>query len=634
MLLIACGVFAALCLLRALGTFEPLELLAYDYSMRWRPHAPTDARLVVIEETEDDIRRFGFPLADGLLAQLLERLAAMSPRAIGVDKYRDIAVPPGSAQLAQTLHRHPNIIWIMKFGDASDPYIAPPAALAGTDRAGFNGFVDDPGGIVRRGLLFLDDGKEVYHAFALRLALVYLQPLKIGLAPDPVNPDHVRIGAGTIVPFEKNDGGYNNADARGYQFLLDYRGMPGRFRAFTVSDLLADRIAPAAISERVVIIGSSASTLRDDFYTPYSHGLVTDQRLPGPHLHAMVTSQLLRIALGESKPVRTWGETAEYGWIALWCLLGALAGSQASSMLRFAGYSIVALGCLLGTGYLALIAGWWIPVVPPATGIIAAAGVAVAYRSMHERVQRSMLMEIFSKHVSLEVAETLWRQRDEFLQGGRPRPQQLVATVLFTDIRGFTKISEQLDAPRVFQWLDEYMESMSRIVDKHHGIVDKYIGDAVMAVFGVPVARETRQQIAGDALNAVECALEMGVELARLNSAWRERSFPEINIRAGIFTGPLIAGSIGGARKLEYTVIGDTVNTASRLESFEAGADPGAGEGPCRILTADATVKHLGDRYQTRLIGAVSLKGKQEVITVLQILGRTGDSTATAKGQR
>jgi class 3 adenylate cyclase len=141
------------------------------------------------------------------------------------------------------------------------------------------------------------------------------------------------------------------------------------------------------------------------------------------------------------------------------------------------------------------------------------------------------------------VASALWEQRDQFLLGGRPRPQQITATVLFSDIHGFTSVSEKLPPERLMDWLNEYMEAMSQIVSAHHGVVNKYIGDAVMALFGAPLARTDEQEIAVDAVRAVECALAMRQEIARLNPLWVAKGLPEISIRVGIYTGPLVAGS-------------------------------------------------------------------------------------------
>ena len=133
---------------------------------------------------------------------------------------------------------------------------------------------------------------------------------------------------------------------------------------------------------------------------------------------------------------------------------------------------------------------------------------------------------------------------------------------------------KEIDAATLMAWLNEGMERLAGHVEAHGGIVNKYIGDAIMAVFGVPVPRQAREQIAADAAGAVRCALAMGAELDLLNAEWRARGWPEIGMRIGIHTGPLVAGYIGSSKALSYTVIGDVANTSARLCSVRPPLKP------------------------------------------------------------
>src|SRR2546428_3479628 len=167
------------------------------------------------------------------------------------------------------------------------------------------------------------------------------------------------------------------------------------------------------------------------------------------------------------------------------------------------------------------------------------------------------------------------------------------------------------------------MDAMVQQVLDRGGVVNKYIGDAIMAIFGVPVPRATDAEVERDATAAVECALDMAAMLRDLNTRWRARGRPAAAMRVGIFTGPVVAGSIGSARRLEYTVIGDTVNTASRLESFHKeflAPDPAVN--PCRILIGEPTRAHLGERLETEWAGEVSLQSKERQLSVYFVRGR------------
>jgi adenylate cyclase len=225
-------------------------------------------------------------------------------------------------------------------------------------------------------------------------------------------------------------------------------------------------------------------------------------------------------------------------------------------------------------------------------------------------------MRMFSCHLSHEVAETLWEQRDQYLEGGRPRAQELTATVVFTDLKGFTSIAESMDAQALMDWLNEFMAAMTRKVMDQGGVVNKYIGDAIMAVFGVPAPRAGEEEISRDARNAVRCALAMKDELERLNGQWTARGRPVMKMRIGIHTGPLMVGCVGAEERLEYTVIGDTVNIAARLESFDKEFDA---ESVCRILISGPTKRRLNGIVATRTVGRALLRGKGEELSIFQV---------------
>lgn len=240
-------------------------------------------------------------------------------------------------------------------------------------------------------------------------------------------------------------------------------------------------------------------------------------------------------------------------------------------------------------------------------------------------------MQLFSKHVAPQVAEALWEQRDHFLEGGRPRSQKLMATVLFTDLEGFSAVSEKLDPQALMDWLNTYMEAITRTVMEHGGVVDDYFGDGVKVNFGVPVPRTTEEEIRRDAVNAVNCALALEQEMIRVNVSMKERELPTLRMRVGIYTGPVVAGSLGSAERMKYTTLGDTVNTAARLESFDKSLYlPHLESSPCRILIGEATLGFLGDRFETSPVGEVTLRGKEEKITAYSVLGRRSETRAAA----
>jgi adenylate cyclase len=612
-------VFICSIIVKQFGLLQFLELYVYDILLLRQPKAASSDPLVLVEMTEQDIQNpeLDYPIYDNKLADLLNILAAGEPAAIGLDIWRDIPVPKSGVytnQLNEALLWHSNIVAIFTLGG-----IRPPAVLQSrSDQLGFNdNLVMDTRGNkrVRRTLLYVNrPSGETYDSLAFRLALIYLQQRGIQPAAVPDDPKAMQLGKAQIRPLGPNDGAYVRADTAGYQILMDFK-CPENFTRFSVSDALAGKIPRGALKDKILLIGMTAASVQDSWATPvrFNHR--------GIELQAITVNQLLRAALEGKRGLRFWNDWLEAAWALLWCLVGGAIGYWMRSPMRFTASLVAALAALVWIGLSAFSAGWWIPIMWPALTCLPAAALLTSYVSYEERRQRGLLMQMFSREVSPDIAQALWEQRDHFLEGNRPHPQKLTATVLFTDLKGFSTTSEGLDPEHLMSWLNEYMSAMAKVVMANHGVVEKYIGDSVMALFGAPLARATQEEIAEDARNAVRCALQMSKEMERLNAEWKERGLPACTMRVGIHTGTLVAGSLGSAERQEYTVIGDSVNIASRLESFDReGETLIIPRGICRILVSEATKTLLGEEFETLMIGEMNLKGKGQSVRIFCVL--------------
>ena len=625
-LLISILVCMAVIGLRNTGKLQFLELAMYDHYLQYHPRIRMPApRILVVTISDTDIKEHGWPVPDIKLAQLLETLLKFKPRVIGLDIYRDIPVPPpGNEQLAAIFSNNRKIVTVTKMGDEKSPGVPQPYMVkADSFMVGANDIPIDPEGIVRRGLLFLDDGKTNYYSFPLIMTMLYLQAEGIGPRPDPLNPEFMRLGKTTFTPLNSNDGGYIGMDSGGYQFLLDFSGAWRNFSSVSISDILSGKIRQEAVQDKIIIIGSTAESLRDFFFIPFVRSGKFGQMIPGVEIHASIVSQLLHAALDGNKPMRFISEAYEWAWIILSSLVAYFLGLYTRSFRSFAMLSLCAAFIMGGFTFLLFLKGFWIPLVPPAMAGIMSAVLTTAYLSYQEKKQRAILMQIFSSHVSPKVAEAIWEQREQFVESGRPRPQKLTATVLFTDLKGFTSVSENLAPEILMDWLNEYMTAMIKVIVDHGGVINKFIGDAIMVIFGVPVARTSEAEVSRDAVNAVRCAIAMGNELEQLNENWLRQGRPLIKMRVGIYTGLLVVGSLGSVQRQEYTVIGDTVNIASRLESFDKDLDP---ESTCRILIGESTSQRLNNYFETKVLTSVSLKGKERKVMIYQVLGLKPES--------
>ena len=259
---------------------------------------------------------------------------------------------------------------------------------------------------------------------------------------------------------------------------------------------------------------------------------------------------------------------------------------------------------------------------------------STAIEQSREKGQKAVLMQLFSKHVSPQVAESLWEQREQFLEGGRPKSQSMIVTAMFTDLQGFSTISEKQSPEVLMNWLNTYLEMMTNTVMEYGGVVDDFFGDGVKINFGVPIPRETDDDIRQDAVNAVNCALAMEQKMLVLNEKMAEQGQQPLRMRIGIYTGPVVAGSLGSAERMKYTTIGDTVNTAARLESFDKDlVISRVTASPCRILIGEPTLRRVEGIFDVEKVGELSLKGKTERIGAYCVLGvGSGGSVRMTQG--
>lgn len=618
-------------ILRLLGGLQLLEWATFDQLFRYRPPEQIDRRIVIVTIEESDIQEGGeWPLSDEILAIVLEKIKAQNPRAIGLDIYRYLRRDPGHERLMAVFASTPNLIGSQKVvGDSQGDSVPPPPVLSELDQVGAVDILVDEDGKIRRAMLsaFLENGKLIY-SLPVRLALIYLQAEGIYLEMLDASQGKVRLGEGNFLPLKSNDGGYVNVDTGGYQILFNFRTHGCRrwqedcqlFETVSLMDVLTDQVPDNFATDRIVFIGSTAASLKDRFFTPFTHSYATAPT--GVEIHADLTSLLLSAALEGRPLLKVWSEPLEWGWIFLGSGTGTILGWVFLRMRWKAISLLLTSGCVSMFAYLSFLQGWWVPLVPGLVSLWGGGVLITIYLVFVEREDRQTVMNLFERHVTAKIAQAVWRERYQLLKEGKLLGRQMTATVLFTDIQGFTQISETTAPDVLMEWLNQYMNTMVDVILKHDGVVDKFMGDAVMAVFGVPFPSTTPEAIAQDARDAVSCAVEMGKQLQGLNQRWQSQGLPTVRMRVGIATGTVVAGSLGSQQRLNYTTIGDTVNVASRLESYDKklGADQ-----ICRILMSEETQKYVAGEFQTELICSEPLRGRQGMIGIYRVINELGD---------
>ena len=603
--------------LRHVGVLQQLELMIHDSMVRLQREYPPNPRLLIVEITEKDIQaQQRWPLSDAVVAELLQKLQTYQPKVIGLDIYRDIPQGDGFQQLQQQFQAA-NVIGITKIGDSEDIGVRPPVALP-PERVGFNDFPLDPDGVVRRNLLIANTETQSLYSFSLRLALNYLESENIFPQASEINPDYLQLNKTVFIPLENNSGGYQNIDASGYQILLKYRISRSVAPKVSLTQVLKGEVDPALVKGKVVLIGATARSARDFFLTPYGAANKEKALTSGVEIHAQSVNQVLNAALDGRRLFWFWQEWAEILWIVGWAIVGGGLGWYLRHPVLLTGVSCCAIGLLGGSSFsLFLYQSCWIPTAAPILALAVTGGIVVAYQAYQAQRQQQIVMTLLGQNTSPEIATALWKSRDRLIKSGKLPGQRLTATMLFTDVKNFSTISEQMPPEFLLDWLNEYLEAITHEVKLHQGIINKFTGDGLLAVFGVPVTRHTLEEIAEDARNAVSCALAMGDRLSELNQVWQARGLPSIEMRVGIFTGTVVVGSLGGKDRLEYGVIGDSVNIASRLESYAKERQSEI----CRILIAHDTLVYIQSEFKVESWGPVALKGKHQVVEVYRVLG-------------
>jgi len=582
---------------------QTANLLLYDLTVRLRPApdgATTPVRLIGIDE--EDLQQLGWPLDDGLLIQAIQRLDQAGAAAIGLDLYRDIGVGKAHLALRQLSSSNPRLVSVFSHVDGIRAIKGTPAS-----RQAYNDLVIDPDDVVRRDLLFVRGLGSAMVPLPLRMLEVGHggRPLREALERDPA----------WVPPLQANSGGYHSLDHGGVQRMLAFHRL-GSFPSWSLRALLAGQVPEGSLRGSLVLIGSQAPSLRDGFRVPLQGPHPgRSLRMSGVELHANRLAALIALQQGRLQGVR-----AVPAWLNSTLLLAAvLAGvmlGEGIGRLRRSQVTVLSVAtAMVGATAVGLASGWWLDAASPLAALAALATAAWTRRAQEQQQQRQELQGLLQQTTSTSVAGELWRQRELLLQGGRFPGRRLEVTVVFTDIEHFTGVAEQLDPEALLAWLNRGMAAMVGPVQGQGGLVNKFTGDGLLAVFGAPLDRGTQLE----ALAAVQAAAGIRRALAALNALLKVEGLPEMRVRVGVHTGPVLAGSVGTPERWEFGVVGDTVNCAARIEELQRNDAPSPS---CRVLLSGTTLALVRETIQGpwNFWGTLPLNGRSGAVEVWELL--------------
>lgn len=592
-----------------LGLWDGVESQVYDLWFRLGGSKDPGEEVVIISIGEKSISQLGnLPWPRSLHAELLDRLR--EARVVAFDMVFDLPTDAvEDAKLAAAIAEHGGVVlgYSLGFEEVGKQWqeqqemefkLPLEEFLEGAAGIGYINMPTDPDNVVRRTIpAFPAAGKgteELMPSFHLAAALAYL-----GKTPDDIGFEEEngkkKIAVGDkIIP----------VDSR-WQVLVNFWGPAATFRTYEYVDVLEGRIPPGLFRNRICLVGPTSVLLHDYQQTPFVKGNVVQRGalpVPGVEIHASCLKSFLDQTYFQR--VSRWGNAIFL--LAVWLVTGLLTLRRGP----WAGLAIT-LG-IMGSIVAAAYGSWlyrqvWLDCASPlGLALVTYTGITAESYLLAER-ERQKTRALFSRYVSPHVVEELTAHPELVELGGKRQE----VTVLFSDIRGFTSYSEGRTPEEVVKRLNEYLAAMTEVIFKHGGMIDKYMGDGIMAVFGAPVWQPDH------ARRAIAASMEMRERLKELNRRWAERGEHLFNIGIGLSSGPVVVGNIGSAQRMDYTAIGEDVNLASRLEGLNK-------EYGTQLILSDRTLKSLRESgvdvpWVFEELGEVLVRGFSEPVGIYTV---------------
>lgn len=625
LLFILIGLLSAIVVL-TLYQQAPQFLQQLDYRMkdtRFRIRGPVkpDDNVVIVAIDHNSIKEVGrWPWSRDVTGQLIENLAWYGARVTALDiVFSEPQNNQADAALADAIDKAGNVIMgyffrneeqqtsqsvmeqlersairlmrvaegteILPLGEYENLDANLPELTSNALDSGFFNAKPDGDGLYRRAILLLLHNGDIYPSLSM-LALRHYIGSDLMLDIKPFGIDTVQIGPMQIP--SREDG----------TMALNYYGPANTFRTISATDIIHKRLPPDALEGTITFVGATEVGIYDVRPTPF------DTIQPGVELHATIAANAI-----EHRFLRYDGNTQMLEIVSILTLpllLGltlAFVPSTFSSLLAFCGMISLYL-----TGNYFLFARYLhdTTVLYPVLGLGITYLGSEAWRNLVVERKGRQLKKAFSNYVSPDLVREIEKNPDKLVLGGEQRE----ISILFSDIRGFTTVSESLTPPELVSLLNEYLSPMTRIVLEEKGTLDKFIGDAVMAIFNAPL------DLPGHAEHACLTAVKMLQELEQLNQTFGKRGMHTIDIGVGINTGPAIVGNMGADIRFDYTAIGDSVNLASRLEGLNKYYRT-------HILVSEETFRQVAaNRFVFREVDRVKVKGKHQPVLIYELMVR------------
>ena len=460
-------------------------------------------------------------------------------------------------------------------------------AESGENCGYFNAF-PDPDGVIRWSPLVIKFQDNFYYSLPIALLMQYLDYPMIVLNLAEFGVDGVMLGDLRIPTDEIG------------RLLINYLGPAKTFPHYSISDIIAGRLSPELIKGKIVIVGATATGIYDLRVTPFS------PVYPGVELHATVVENILQ---GNFLEQSAWTTFIDICGIIFFGMIIGIAIPRLKALQGILLVMVLLGGFVAGNTLIFAKYNTWLNMVYPVLTMMTIYLVITVYRYFTEEREKKKIRGAFQYYLTASVINELLKDPTKLKLGGDKKD----LTVMFSDIRGFTTISEKLTPEELVHLLNEYLTAMTDIVFKYEGLLDKYIGDAIMAVFGAPVDQPDH------AMRSCRTALEMMATLKGLQQKWAAEGRPFVDIGVGINSGDMVVGNMGSNMRFDYTVMGDNVNLSSRLEGINK-------EYGTHIVISEFTYEVVKEEVFCRELDAVRVKGKKLPVKIYELICERKDA--------
>ncbi|NKB80302.1 MAG: CHASE2 domain-containing protein [Nitrospirales bacterium] len=581
--------------------FEWLELRTYDARMQFRGPQSLETPILMVMNDEQTITHLGIrpgEVSRNIYAKLIDNVSRAGAKLIVFDvMFSGTTTPFADQEMTTAMRKAGNMILARYISEGGQ--VVPSAPLRAVEVG--EGLINvslDSDGVLRSvpllGLSYDNEQLTPFLTLGVEAARLYADQ-KGDWSLNLDKPNVAKLG-----PF---DIPYPNGN-----MLINYYGPSGTFPSMPLWQAVLGKFDPGLVRDKIVLVGAKASTLHDFYQTPFVKQTVStltgkENRMKGVLMTGLEThANVIQTILDQSFLMRSSHAFVIFliGVLGFGCSIIMIMVPQNALQVTGIGISLL-LTVVVAAIFLLTTQQYWLDMVPLVSLVNGHYGIGMTYQRYLLIRQKNRLRSMFSQYVSPQVAHLLWEQRSQLLVGDRLHPQYLTITTLIAKLEGFSEATNAVSQDNLLNWTNSYLDGMCQVVMEHEGMIEDYGDGMIRAHFGIPLPRNSKEEIRQDARNAVRCAFALEHVVEAINRKWEEQDIPTLALRVVLGTGAAVAGSVGHGERLKYMIMGEAVQTALCIQENTVHSE--REEAASQVFSGKTTVEYLDGEWKTTEVG-------------------------------